>query len=304
MQVPCGTCLECRKRRAASWAFRLLQEEKVCESALFVTLTYDEFHCDRSRNRFMVLSKRDVQLFFKRLRKLHESTRRVSKRMVKFKSVSSKDELCDSVGVRFGGESKPLKYFAVGEYGGVTQRPHYHAIIFNADVKLIESAWICTTNRFKGENPCKLQGAHMLGHVDFGRVEAASVGYCMKYICKNGKIPMHRNDDRIPEFSLMSKGLGLDYMSAEMIAWHKGDLENRVHCNIEDGKKIAMPRYYRDKIYDDLEKVIIGAVNMERLRIEEKRNKDLNPLYYHDRLEAIEAMKRRKQQLLTEKLLL
>ena len=28
----------------------------------------------------------------------------------------------------------PLKYYAVGEYGGQTKRPHYHIVIFNADL--------------------------------------------------------------------------------------------------------------------------------------------------------------------------
>jgi len=34
-----------------------------------------------------------------------------------------------------------------------------------------------------------------------------------------------------------------------MKKWHKSDLENRMYVNLEDGKKIAMPRYYKDKIY-------------------------------------------------------
>lgn len=29
------------------------------------------------------------------------------------------------------------------------------------------------------------------------------------------------------------------------------DLDNRMYCALEEGKKIAMPRYYKDKIYDE-----------------------------------------------------
>jgi hypothetical protein len=39
-----------------------------------------------------------------------------------------------------------------------------------------------------------------------------------------------------------------------MIKWHKNDLEKRMYIPIEDGKKIAMPRYYKDKMYNEEEK--------------------------------------------------
>lgn len=105
----------------------------------------------------MTIEKTAMQLFFKRLRKAH-------------------------------GKSK-IKYFCVGEYGGKTNRPHYHAIVFNADIQLIPAAW-------------------KLGHIHYGNVSGASIGYCLKYMAKKGKIPMHANDDRLPEFALMSKNLG------------------------------------------------------------------------------------------------
>lgn len=41
IEVPCGRCPACRRRRAAAWSFRLLQREKLCHSSHFVTLTYD-----------------------------------------------------------------------------------------------------------------------------------------------------------------------------------------------------------------------------------------------------------------------
>jgi hypothetical protein len=39
-----------------------------------------------------------------------------------------------------------------------------------------------------------------------------------------------------------------------MVEWHKLDLENRMYVPMKDGKKIAMPRYYKDKIYNESEK--------------------------------------------------
>lgn len=207
MYFPCGKCPECLKRRVSGWSFRLLQEEKNSASALFLTLTYSTDTVPISDNGFMTLKKRDVQLFMKRLRKYHK--------LVK------------------------LKYYVVGEYGGKTNRPHYHMILFNANIKYVQDSW---------KN----------GQIHYGEVSGASVGYTLKYMMKQGKIPMHRNDDRVKEFSLMSKGLGANYLSPQMKYWHIRDLENRMHCVLKDGRKIAMPRYYKDKVYNETQRKVIA----------------------------------------------
>jgi len=192
MALPCGKCPNCLKRRISNWSFRLMQEDKVSSCSLFVTLTYE--NPPITENGFMNLDKRDLQLFFKKLRK----------------------------------KTTGLKYYAAGEYGGERARPHYHIIMFNVEPYLIESTW-------------------GLGHVHIGEVNEASVGYTLKYMFKPRKIPLHQRDDRQREFSLMSKGLGKNYLSNAVRRWHiDGD---RLYCVIEDGKKISLPRYYRDKIF-------------------------------------------------------
>jgi len=76
--------------------FHELEEYK--QKALFITLTYDDRHLPLHGS----LEPRDLQLFWKRLRK------------------------------RLNG--RKVSYYAVGEYGEVTQRPHYHAILFGLGV--------------------------------------------------------------------------------------------------------------------------------------------------------------------------
>lgn len=206
--VPCGKCPPCKLRRVNSWVFRLLQEEKVSTAAHFVTLTYDIRCVPISENGFMTLSKRDFQLFMKRLRKLATPT------------------LSTNPLVR------PIKYYAVGEYGTQNNRPHYHAIIFNvSDEELYNMAW-------------------GLGQIHIGKVSGDSIAYTMKYIDKQRGKRLHVRDDRQPEFPLMSKCLGANYLTAEMIAYHKADL-SRLYVTKEGGHKIALPRYYRQKIYTD-----------------------------------------------------
>lgn len=214
LSFPCGKCFECRQRRASGWSFRLMQEYKRCESAVFVTLTYDNLHVPLTESGFMTLDKRDFQMFMVRLRKLNPAG---------------------------------IKYYAVGEYGSKTMRPHYHAIMFNVDRESIITAWKA------GED------------IHMGDVADASVGYTLKYISKPGKIPLHKNDDRIPEFSLMSKGLGSNYVTPEIEEWHQADYMNRLYCPIKDGKKIAMPRYYRTRLFSTDQVMAIG----DRIQAEE-----------------------------------
>lgn len=177
-----------------------MQEERVSTSAHFVTLTYNSTHIPISVNGFMTLRKKDLQLYWKRLRKLHPD------------------------GVK-------IKYYACGEYGEKRSRPHYHAIVFNADERLISDAW-------------------GLGHVHIDKVTSDSVAYTMKYIDKGTFRPHHLRDDRVPEFSVMSNGLGISYLSDQVRRYHLSD-PTIMHVRERTGRRIAMPRYYRKKLYDD-----------------------------------------------------
>lgn len=178
----------------------------------------------------MELRKEHVQNFLKRLRY--------------YKGVRSKRE-----------DGIDLKYFAVGEYGGRFRRPHYHMLLFNAKLELIigeQHAKMVKRGILKldGATPFKCE-AWKAGNITVGTMTNASVGYTCKYMLKDWK-PMHRNDDRQPQFRLMSKGLGANYLTPKMIAWHKADLVNRLFVNIDAGKKCSMPRYYKEKLFKQI----------------------------------------------------
>lgn len=143
---------------------------------------------------------------------------------------------------------RPIKYFLVGEYGGKTRRPHYHVLVFNACIESFQSAWD-------------------KGSVHYGTVSGASIGYCLKYMSKPWR-PMHKNDDRVPQFALMSKGLGANYLTPAMRNWHLKDAHNRMYCNTSDNKKIAMPRYYKQKIYNEDLRKAVGVVTRQKMLIE------------------------------------
>lgn len=158
--VPCGKCLTCKRRRQAGWSFRLSQEMQRSQSAAFITFTYND-DCLTYGEENPTLVKRDFQLFMKRLRK------KQSKR--------TQDK---------------IKFYACGEYGSITQRPHYHAIVFNLHPSLsldgiLSEIW-------------------SMGNVQVDECNIKTIQYVTKYVMKTH----NRYKGVEPEFSLMSQGLG------------------------------------------------------------------------------------------------
>lgn len=203
--VPCGSCVKCLQRRANAWSFRLYEELKVSSSATFLTLTYED--PPQSFNGHDTLDKTDLQRFFKRLRK------QVNK---------------------FYPNTK-IKYYAVGEYGTRTKRPHYHIILFNLpqvylrDNDIISKIW-----------------THGLLH--YGECNAATIAYTTKYIVSGKFEPEADDDDRQPQFSTMSKKLGINHLSPAMVRFYKSRFIS--YATTSGGYTIPLPRYFRDKIFN------------------------------------------------------
>lgn len=133
-----------------------------------------------------------------------------------------------------------IRYFCVGEYGSRTHRPHFHALMFNvADLADIDKEW-------------------KLGHIHAGKVEEKSIYYTLKYCLKRAhKGVLDPDDDRTPEKSLISKQIGLNYLTDAMIKHFKDDVSRPV--TYLGNKKLPLPRYYRDKIFTDSEKSLRNA---------------------------------------------
>jgi hypothetical protein len=150
-----------------------------------------------------------------------------------------------------------IKYFAVGEYGSKGERPHYHAIIFNADRERIERAWALENKK--------------IGEIHIGSVTEASIVYTLKYMCKHMRIKKDDPYGREREFRLMSKGMGEAYVTEQMKKWHLADPVERMYIPLKDGKKVAMPRYYKDRIYNEKQRGIIAAAQRVRLNKEDEK---------------------------------
>lgn len=226
--APCGKCEFCLSKKRSQWVFRLSEHFSHCDSAVFVTLTYQDdfipyFHNNGSdkypsfcRVRFSPdyidfrsvvagVSKRDVQLFLKKLRK----------RLYPFK----------------------FSYFCCSEYGPTTGRPHYHLILFDVPkfVDIYEYIDTCWDK----------------GFISISDVNPARINYVCKY-CIN---PLSSDLVRPKTFMLCSKGLGRSYSDdIANVAYHR----NFSRPFIQKGDKIIpLPRYLKEKIfsYDELDKI-------------------------------------------------
>lgn len=178
----CGHCLPCKIKRRSLWSVRMLHELTTCRDTCFITLTYDERHLVRSASLIThagTLMKHHLQSFFKRLRR----------RLVR------------------DGLDGQLRYYACGEYGdgdgvlGVTQRPHYHAILFGVSQaylkERINEIW------------------HHGSRNDVSLVTEARIRYVAGYIDKKyfGDLGNRAYRDVEPPFQLFSKSLGLEFIS-------------------------------------------------------------------------------------------
>lgn len=155
-------------------------EQQMHKASCFLTLTYDEEHLPPLGQ----LEKRDLQLFFKRLRKV--------------------------VG--------PFRYVACGEYGELRRRPHFHVALFGHDFahdRLVSGRGIRDEPLYQSAT---LGGVWTAGLHAIGSLTFESAAYIARYITKRvsgvgaSALPLGCSPDTgelvmpNPEFLVCSKG--------------------------------------------------------------------------------------------------
>lgn len=252
--VPCGKCLNCRIQKRTEWTLRVIHESEFWKDKMFVTLTYN----DESLPENGSLKKKDLQLFFKRLRKNY---------------------------------GKKIKYFACGEYGDNTNRPHYHMVLFGVDwddKNVIYNSW-----KHSDWNPAIKANA-------IKTVIPERIQYVCKYIDKAYTIEMERDDYEkkgieVP-FRLVSNGMGLQYLEK-----HRRKIEDLGYVSFR-GKKRSLPRYYLNKTEIDVDEIYKEAEKIEKEEVEkivgEKLTRDQAYRFLRpdEVLKLEEGIKKRRQQ--------
>lgn len=276
-EVPCGQCEQCKTQKVNDWSFRLLEEAKETFRQngfiIFDTLTYDdkhvpnvgkvlyqlgEFSLDVTEKITDMLcnSKRDVQLFAKRLRAEYKS---------------------------------PFRYYLVSEYGNddrYTHRPHYHALFFfpsptittEEASKLIRSAWqngrtdgiVDKGEKYFFSKRCFTSFTPYIQniilyitkymHKDYNyynKVVEPVIAYLHRSLDPNKtnkmsyalKLRERKIKSHIGNFMLCSKGIGEAYLTEKHRMFHVK--QSHVRLRYPSGKSYALPlpRYYVKKFY-------------------------------------------------------
>jgi len=191
----CGQCLPCRLNRRRQWTWRQWFESLCHEENCFVTLTYapgkepgnaaHDPHVGR-------LQPVDVQLFLKRLRK--------------------------SI---YPGK---VRFFAVGEYGERSGRPHYHLSLFG----LSRDEVVSRPQAVRGDEvfgECPSWGLGLVHAAPFTEQTAQyTCGYVIK---KMTHVDDRRLHGRPPEFARMSRRPGIGTAAMEVIAASLGEASRR-----------------------------------------------------------------------------
>lgn len=228
--VPCGKCIGCRLDYSRRWADRMMME--LCDNpkAMFLTLTYDDLEVPVTYDGVLTLCKRDLQLFMKRLRKNYPD--------IKF------------------------RYFASGEYGDVTHRPHYHMILYGISLDDFTIKQIIGYNNLKQPyfSVPSLLKIWSKGHILCTDVSYETCAYVARYVSKKAQVHYDPSDyGAQPEFSLMSRrpGIGMKYLESHP------DLFDSEYINLPNGRKACIPRLFLDSLPAERKDVIL----LERQRL-------------------------------------
>lgn len=326
--IPCGHCLECRLDYSRRWADRMMLELETQKKAIFLTLTYDRHHVHPSTWKevvpedkyypsskhelwsdsgalmlpeYFTLKKKDIQDFMKRIRKAFPDVK--------------------------------LRFYAAGEYGDKTLRPHYHMILYGLSV---DDFFTCDRGVFCRE--CSVDDSYYHGHCDrfmikvpagknelgdqyftspllervwkngnvlFSDVSWKTCAYVARYVTKkwHGDYAfdyMVRNCE--PEFSLQSRrpGLGRAYFDQ-----HPECLDySSIHLKTpEGGLQMNIPSYFlriaelTDKDRVDIIKKARKEASMEsmKFKLENTSLKQLDYLEMKEQVkkESVKSLKRK-----------
>lgn len=139
---------------------------------------------------------------------------------------------------------KSIRHWCITELGEEGDRIHLHGIFFGQkSAELIRKHW--------------KYGFVFIGYCCNSR----SVNYMTKYMLKV--------DIKHPEFKqivLASKGIGSDYFDRLDYLWQKQNYKNInvATYTFRNGTKIAMPKYYKNKIFTDKEREKMWINNLNR----------------------------------------
>ena len=206
--------MNCRINKQRVWSSRIQLESYFHSQSIFVTLTYSDENVPINAAGDHILKKSDLTKFIKRLRKSYSS------------------------------QNSTFRFFACGEYGEQTQRPHYHIILFGVGVdaeRLIEQKW--------------QHGFHQVSELTPERCS-----YIAQYTIKKMTQPESRGlNGRTPEYATMSTRPGVGHPAIPWLV-HRANTAKQTIVDAGDvwtsiriaGKIWPLGNYLRRKLRERL----------------------------------------------------
>lgn len=231
--IGCQKCIECRKQKSRDWQVRLLEDVRHNKNGKFVTLTFsNESYTELYKEinpRLLITVKGEIEEAKKTPYEIDNAIATLAMR--RFLERWRKKH------------KKSLRHWMVTELGhNGTENIHLHGIIWtNEDIRQLKDIW--------------KYGYVWIGEDQYSKkitnyVNEQTINYITKYVSKMDERHKYYNS-----IVLTSPGIGKAYTSRHDSNNNKfNGKSTKEYYRTREGYKIALPIYYRNKIYTDEEK--------------------------------------------------
>ncbi|AXH75287.1 MAG: replication initiator protein [Microviridae sp.] len=225
--IGCQNCIECRKQKAREWQIRLQEDIKTNTNAKFITLTFN----NESISKIYEILKTNAKT-----NKIEEPT---DYQLDNEAATWATRHFLERWRKKY---KKSLRHWLVTELGhNGTENIHMHGIIWtNESMDEVEKQW---------QYGWIWKGKKINDKIE-NYVNAKTINYIIKYV--------NKTDEKHPSYKsiiLTSPGIGNNYTNTKDSRKNKYNENKTIETyRTTTGHKMAMPIYYRNKIYTEEEK--------------------------------------------------
>lgn len=225
INVDCGKCYECKRKKAREWKVRIAEQLKETPKAIFFTGTFTDKRIEKLSIKYGIpkenvneIATKEVRLYMERLRKYN------------------------------GGKS--IKHWIVTEKGHTnTRRIHIHGIFWHENKmtlsKLLKEQWIAGYS---------YQGTF---------VNMKTVNYIVKYLTKTD-IDNPEFDGIVLASPGLGKGFLNSWDALKIKYIPKTETRRTTETyRLNNGQEIPLPKYYKYKLFTDKERELLWIEKIE-----------------------------------------
>lgn len=237
LNVPwtCGNCIVCRKRKAREWNLRLQQDIKDHKHAQFVTLTFsNESYTELYHEVEKTIPQDETNLF-----RPYQIDNAIAKRAVR--------RFLERWRKKY---KKSVRHWLTTELGhNNTEHIHLHGIIYTEHWQDIKKIWgygfVWDGYNQKGKR--------------INYVTEQTINYITKYVNK-----IDKKHQLYKPIILCTQGIGAGYIKTPQAKLNKFNFDKTNDTyTTSTGHKIALPKYWKNKLYTDEEREMLWLQKLE-----------------------------------------